>query len=452
MTGSAAAPGDDPAGEQSEGLVRAIGVPGLAANAVNLTVGAGIFALPAVVAALLGPAAILAYLVCGLAVTLVFLCFAEAGSRVSRSGGAYAYVEAAFGPYAGFLVNILLWFGFGVLGDAAIANVLVNSLAVLAPAIAAPVPRAAIMLLLFGGVALINIRGVRQGVRFAVGVTVAKLVPLVLLVAWGLFAVRWENLTWTGTPSVGELGAASLLLFFAFGGPESALTACGEVKNCARTVPRAILLAIGGLLLLYIGLQVVAQGVLGSALAAEQGAPLAAVAGHLFGPVGRVVLIGCATLAMFGSIAGDLLAMPRALFAAARDGFFPAALGRVHPRFRTPHVAIACYAAVGALLSITGAFRQLAAFASAVILIVYLAVCLATIELQRRNVRLAGEPFRLPGGPVIPLLATGIVVWLLLHATRQEVTGIGAGLVLASLLYLARRLRGPVKAAAGGTA
>src|SRR5688500_2118756 len=451
MTG--AAPAEASAhGEQSEGLVRAIGVPGLAANAVNLTVGAGIFALPAAVAALLGPSAILAYLVCGLAVALVFLCFAAAGSRVSRSGGAYAYVEAAFGPYPGFLVNILLWFGFGVLGDAAIANVMVDSIAAVVPALGAPGPRAALMLALFGGVALINIRGVRQGVRFAVGITIVKLAPLVLLVLGGLFAVRWDNLTWTGTPAAADLGAASLLLFFAFAGAETALTACGEVRNCARTVPRAIFLAIGGLLLLYLGLQVVAQGVLGGALAEERGAPLAAAAGVVFGPAGRLLIIACATVAIFGSVAGDLLAMPRALFAAARDGFLPAALARVHPRFRTPHVAIAGYAAVGAFFAITGAFRQLAAFASAVILIVYLAVALATIELQRRNVREGAEPFRLPGGPLIPLLAAGIVVWLLLQATRQEVIGIGGGLLLATLIYAARRVRRPVKAAAGGPA
>ena len=439
-------------GSEPEGLDRAIGVAGLAANAVNLTVGAGIFALPAVVAALLGPAAILAYLVCGVAVLLVFLCFAEAGSRVSRSGGAYAYVEAAFGPYAGFLVNLLLWFGFGILGDAAIANVLVDSVAALAPGVGAPVPRAALMLALFGGVALVNVRGVRQGTRFAMGITVVKLLPLVLLVVAGAFAVRWERLTWTGMPAAAELGAASLILFFAFGGPETALTACGEVKNCARTVPRAIVLAIGGLLLLYIGLQVVAQGVLGDSLATEQRAPLAAAAGQVFGPPGRLLLIACAMLATFGSIAGDLLAMPRALFAAARDGFLPSALARVHPRFRTPWLAIAAYAAVGALFAITGAFRQLAAFASAVILIVYLAVCLATIQLQRRDVRLVGEPFRLRGGPLIPLAGAGVVIWLLLQATSREVIGIGAGLVLATLFYLFRRLRRPAAAAAGRAA
>src|SRR5688500_4114894 len=334
MTG--AAPAEASAhGEQSEGLVRAIGVPGLAANAINLTVGAGIFALPAAVAAQLGPAAIVAYLVCALAVCLVFLCFAEAGSRVSRSGGAYAYVEAAFGPYAGFLVGTLLWFGFGVLSDAAIANVLVDSLASMAPWVGSPVPRAIVMIGIFAALALINVRGVRQGARFAVGVTLVKLLPLLILIVGGAFAIRAEHLAWTGLPPVEGIGAASLLLFFAFGGAETALTASGEIRDPARTVPRGILLGIAGILLLYLGLQTVAQGVLGPDLPRAQAAPLATTADRVFGGWGRALLVAGAVLSVFGNIAGDVLAMPRALYASARDGVLPLALARVHPRFQT---------------------------------------------------------------------------------------------------------------------
>jgi amino acid transporter len=131
----------DPESRSDEGLVRAIGVRTLAANGINLTVGSGIFVLPAAAAAALGPAAIFAYLVCAGAMLLVLLCFAEAGSRVARSGGAYAYVETAFGPFAGFLVTTLLWFGYGVLSDAAIATALSGTLAAAFPALASPAPR-----------------------------------------------------------------------------------------------------------------------------------------------------------------------------------------------------------------------------------------------------------------------------------------------------------------------
>lgn len=428
-----------PAAESGEGLVRAIGVRTLAANGVNLTIGAGIFALPAAVAVQLGPAAILAYLVCALAICLVFLCFAEAGSRVSRSGGAYAYVEVAFGPYVGFLTGVLLWFGFGVLSDAAIANVLVDSLASVAPWAGTPVPRAALMIAMFATLALINVRGVRQGARFAVGVTLVKLLPLVILVLGGVFAIRGEHLAWPGLPPLESIGAASLLLFFAFGGAETALTASGEIRDPARTVPRGILLAVAGILLLSLSLQIVAQGVLGPELRQAGATPLAATADRVFGGWGQLLLIAGAALSAFGNIAGDVLAMPRALFASARDGLLPMTLARVHPRFQTPHLAIVAYAMMGAFFSVTGAFRQLAIYASASVLVIYLTVCLATIVLQRRDVRLSGEPFRLAGGPLIPLLGAALVTWLLLHATRQEVLGIGAGLLIASVAYALRR-------------
>jgi basic amino acid/polyamine antiporter, APA family len=422
--------------EQDAGLVRAIGVRTLAANAINLTVGAGIFVLPAIVAGELGSAAAIAYLVCALAMCLVLLCYAESGSRVSRSGGSYAYVEAAFGPYAGFLVGTLLWFAFGVLSDAAIANALFGTLAAAFPEIGAAVPRAFFFIILFGGLAFINILGVRQGARFAVTATLVKLVPLLALVLVGLTAVRAENLAWSQSPSLPSLGDASLVLFFAFAGAESALTASGEIRDPARTVPRGILLGTAGVVALYLGLHVVAQGVLGPELAQQKDAPLAAAAERVLGSAGRSLLLAGAALSMFGTLAGDMLATPRALFAAGRDGFLPRPLGAVHPRFRTPYVAIATYAALICAFAISGAFRQLASASSAGLLMVYLAMALATLELRRRDVRIAKMAFRLPGGPLVPLLACAVVVWLLSHTTRTEAYGLGLLLLAATAVYV----------------
>lgn len=92
---------------QDEGLVRAIGTRALSLSIVNMVIGGGIFVLPGLIAVQLGPAAIVAYLICSVAVSLVSLCFAEIGSRITRSGGAYAYIKEAFGPFAGFIASIL---------------------------------------------------------------------------------------------------------------------------------------------------------------------------------------------------------------------------------------------------------------------------------------------------------------------------------------------------------
>jgi len=437
-----------PAAAAESGLLRAIGLRALAANGVNQMVGAAIFVVPAAVAATLGAAAVLAYLVCALAAGLVALCFAEAGSRVSVTGGTYMYVETAFGPFAGFLAGSLFWFGGQVVANAGVAVVLVGSVGELLPWARAPLPRAALLIALYAVLTLVNVRGVRGGARLVEGLTLAKLAPLVLLVVAAPLAFHPANLRWTGVPSLHGLGSASILLVFAFLGIEGALTPSGEVRDPARTVPRAILLAFAGTTVLYIALQVAAQGVLGAGLAREQAAPLAAAAGLALGDWGRRIVLAGAAISCLGYLGGDLLASPRMLFAFARDGFLPAPLAAVHPRYRTPAAAIVAHAALACALAITGSFRALALLSVVATLFLYLACALATLELRRRDVRAEGTPLRLPLGPVIPVLAVLVVVWLLASASAAEFRAVGGFLAAAALLYLVRarrlRLREPV--------
>lgn len=417
--------------------MRAIGPFTLGANAVNLTVGGGIFALPAAVAVILGPSALLAYLLCGALVLMVLACFAEVGSQVTRSGGAVAYVEEAFGPFAGFLAWVTFSLGFSVVANAAIANVMMDAIAVFEPSLAGGVPRAAVLTLLFGGLAAVNVIGVRHGARFAVATTVAKLLPLVLVIVLGAALIDWRQLAITDWPSTSQLGAGSLLLFFAFAGTESALTASGEIRDPARTVPRGLLGGVLALVLLYVALQVTAQGVLGPALATQREAPLAAVAERIAGPWGRSVLVGCTALSIFGTISGDMLGAPRALLAAAESGTLPAALARIHPRWRTPWVAILTFASLTLLLAVSGAFKPLAVVGSMALLLVYLAVCLAALQLRRGRPRAPGT-FRVPGGPLVPLAAAATVVWMLSHSTRTEAGAMALLLGAGALYYLVR--------------
>lgn len=416
-------------------LVRAIGTGTLAASILNMVVGAGIFALPALVVAEIGTAAPFAYLLCSILVGLVFLCFAEAGSRVVGSGGAYACVESAFGPLAGFLVSTLLWFGVGVLSCAAISNVIADTLATAWPWTGNLSVRFLLLFLLFGGLAAINVAGVRSASRFVVLNTAIKLVPLLLLVTAGLPAIRWQNLAVETWPPVENLGTASLLLFFAFGGAELALTPSGEVHDPSRTVPRAILLGLGGVLVLYLSVQGVAQGVLGMELARHKGAPLAAAAERVLGSGGRSLLVLGATLSIFATLSGSLLATPRALFAAAEDGLLPARLAAVHPRFRTPYTAIVVFAALSYGFAITGTFRRLAVLSSMSVLLIYFAVSLSVLGLRRHKVQASQQVFCIPGGPLVPILSCAAVLWLLSHASRAEVLGLSLLLVVASAVY-----------------
>jgi APA family basic amino acid/polyamine antiporter len=427
---------------KDEGLIRAVGVRGLTAGMINYMIGAGIFVLPAVVAARVGGAAPAIYIVCAIAMAMIVLCFADAGSRVSISGGTYAYAEVAFGPFIGFVVATSLWFGSAVLASAAVANIFVDTLPQISPRLSGPVIRNGTLVLIYVALAAINIRGIKIGSGVVQTVTVAKLTPLLILVGVGLFAINAENLAWPGMPPADEVARTTVLLMFAFLGIESALTPSGEVRNPSRTVPLAIFAALVLVTLLYMGIQIVAQGVLGPELATNTKAPLGETARRVLGSGGQTLVILGTAISTFGYVAGDMLAAPRGIYALGRDRLLPAAIGSVHPRYRTPHVAILIHAALCLALAVSGTFEKLIVLSTLAALIVYLICCLATIQLQRRDIRDGvGVPFRLPGGPVIPLVASAIVVWLMTASTRQEVLAMGGMLVAETVVFLLMRGR-----------
>ena len=425
---------------QDEGLIRAIGTRALGLSIVNLVVGGGIFVLPGIIAMQLGSAAIIAYLVCSVVVALVFLCFAEIGSRVTRSGGAYAYIEEAFGPFAGFIASIMFWFGWSVLADAAITVAMVETIAIAFPILAQPIPRALFVIAILAFLAVVNIVGVKMGIKVFVFNTIAKLVPLLLLLAFGLFAINFENLAIPEWPSFKSIGVGALSLFFVFAGAESGLSASGEIENPSKTVPRGLLLGLGGILALYVGLQIVAQGVLGAELANNTEAPLAAVATEVFGEWGAKMLLVGGVISIFATVSGDMLCAPRVVYASAVDGSLPKFLAKVHPKYKTPYLSVIFFATVVAGFALSGSFEPLAVVASGSILVIYGAVSLAVIRLRRRD----GEPkegeFKLPGGPTIPILSCITVAWLLSQLTVEQATGLGVLAGIAAVLYALRSL------------
>jgi amino acid transporter len=259
--------------------------------------------------------------------------------------------------------------------------------------------------------------------------------------------MRWSNLVPTTPPSAAAVSRASVLLVFAFLGVESALVPSGEVKDPARTVPRAIFAAMAVVALLYVAIQLVAQGLLGAALPRDA-TPLASAAGVALGPAGRTLILVGSAVSMFAYVSGMILAVPRMLFAFGRDGFLPAALARVHTRWRTPHVAIAVQSAIVLGLALFARFEQLAVVANVAALLVYGACCLAAAELRRRDVRAGGIPFRVPGGAVVPWLALAVIAWILWGLRAEEWRAAALVVAVAIAVYLAtartRRARAPV--------
>ena len=421
------------------GLVRALGVLGLTASIVNITIGGGIFRLPSSpdVAGRLGAAAPIAYVVCAIAMALIVLCFAEAGSRVSLTGGPYAYVETAFGSLAGFLVGVLLWLT-GITAMSAVATIFADNVVRLVPVLQSRPMRVGLLVAVFAILAIVNVRGVKQGARLNTASTVLKLAPLLLLAVVGVFAIEPANLRWTQAPAAGDVTRASIFLIFAFAGIESALVPSGEVRDPARTVPRAVFFAMAIVTVLYIVLHLVAQGTLGPALVGSA-TPLADAAGRVLGGWGSALLSFGVVLSTFGYLSGMTLATPRSLYAFARDGFLPNALCAVHPRFHTPHVAILVQTSLALLLATTNGFEALAIVANVAALLVYLACALAAWQLRRRNVQGGGVPFRLPGGAIAPWLASAVIIVLLSSITMREWMVLLVVMALAGVAYWVAR-------------
>lgn len=404
-----------------EGLKRVVGVSGLALTIVSFTIGAGIFALPAIVGIQLGAFAVFGYIFCGIMLAAIMLCYAEIGSKVTSAGGSYAYVEAAFGKFSGFIINWLFIFGWSILADAALLNIVADSLAVIFPVFSNAWVRGLLFLLMLSFMACINILGAKQGVVVVKGITIIKILPLVAIIIFGFSRIQAGNLHWEHLPDVKTFGNTALVLFFAFAGFESALGVSGEIKNPRRTVPLGILLGGTLVLVLYLLLQTVTQGILGNEMANFKDAPLAAVAERIAGPVGGTILLLTAAISCFGAVFGDVLNTPRMIFAGAKNGMFPAVLGKVHPKFATPYWAIAVMATLIFIFSMSGGFKQLAVLASAAILLIYLAVILSTIKLRKQKQEASEKTFRAPGGLLFPSIGIASIVWLLTSLSKWEV-------------------------------
>lgn len=418
-------------------LRRVVGLAGLTAIAVNGVIGSGIFVLPATVAGLLGPASPLAYVVAALVTALVVLCFAEAGSLFEETGGPYLYARAAFGDFAGFVVGWMFLLS-RLAAAAAIANVFAAYLGHFGRwAGTGPGRLAAItgVLVLF---AAVNVAGVRYGSWTVNLLTVAKLLPLFVLVAAGLASASAVP-SFGPVPSLGALQQATLLLIFAFGGFENACVPSEEAREPRRHLPIALVTAVVLSTALYVSIQAVAQAAVPAL--AQEGAPLAAAGRVLLGPPGAALITLGAVVSTGGSLSALVLVGPRILYAFARAGQMPALLGRVHPRFRTPHVAVVVVAVLVWAAAALGTFAQLAAVSAIARLTFSAATCLAVPVLRRK---LADRPrgLTVPGGDAVPAAAVLLSLWLLAGISREQaLAGAAALLVGVALFFAARRGR-----------
>ena len=314
-------------------------------------------------------------------------------------------------------------------------NIVADSLAVIFPVFTITWVRALLFAVLLGFLLVTNIRGAKEGVAFIKVITIIKLLPLLAIVIFGFSYIDSGNLNWENLPSLSTFSNSTLALFFAFAGFETALGVSGEIKNPKRTIPFGILIGGGLVMVLYMLLQIVTQGVLGAEIGLVKDGPLAAVAEKIVGSIGGAILLVAAAISCYGAVSTDVLNTPRVIFAGSNDGLFPKFLGKVHPKFATPYWSIASFVVMIFIFSVSGDFKQLALLASAAILIIYLMVILATIKLKLKKQDSADGIFKIPGGFIIPIIGIASIVWLLTSLSRWEVIATIIFIALICMIY-----------------
>jgi amino acid transporter len=288
---------------------------------------------------------------------------------------------------------------------------------------------------MFGGLAYLNIRGIKNAIMIVKINTIAKLVPLLMIGFLGWFFFNPSDTSVVVTNSSRDLGEISLILLFAFVGAETALNVSGEIKNPVKTIPKGIMLSILIVVLIYILIQLTVQGILGRSIIDFRNAPLAEAGKLMFGPIGVTIVLVGASFSMFGNISGMILNMPRILFAAARDKVLKSeSLAAVHPKFRTPYVSITVYAVIGFIFASIGEFRQLAMLSSASYLLIYLGVILALIRFRIKDF---GEKdhYRIPGGYLIPGISILTIIWVLSNLPLMELGAMTIFILILTVVF-----------------
>ncbi len=417
-------------------LVRGIRRWDLVAICINGIIGAGIFGLPSRVYSLIGTYSLVAFVACALVVTLIILCFAEVSSRFEETGGPYLYAREAFQPAVAFKIGWLIWLA-RVTAFAANCNLLINYLSYFWLSATVPLWRALVIVLIVVVLAIINVLGIRQAAIVSNAFTIGKLVPIIIFIAAGLFFLNPQAYEFGPSPTAGAFSQSVLLLVYAFTGFEMATIPAGEVRDPQRSLPRALLIAILVVAVLYILIQVVCVGTLPGLAQSQK--PLADAGSRFLGTAGGAIISAGAIISITGNLNILLLSGSRLPFAMAEQQQLPAIVGSIHRRFSTPYVSILITAALMLFLTLKSSFLQALTISTIARLVTYGATCIALPVFRARR-EVPAAAFRLPGGTVIAILSLLLIIWLLLNSTLDEAKSAARAAAVGLLIYLAYQL------------
>jgi amino acid transporter len=393
---------------------------------INGMIGAGIFGVPAAAEHLAGPFSPWVFALCGLLIAPIMLCFAQLSSAFSGTGGPVLYARTAFGPFAGFQIGWAFYIA-RLTAFAANLNLLVITVGYFSAAPMGPAVRLGLLLALCAAFVWVNIVGARAAMRSLGLLTILKLLPLIVIAGIGLVGLDREAFTSiTAPPNTADLGAAVLLVIYAYVGFESGLVPGGESKNPQRDMPRALVLALAVATGLYILIQIATQRLLPDLAGSER--PIVEAGEAFLGRAGAAIVVLAIIASVGGNLLGSMFSTPRITYRLALDGQLPPAFARVHPRHETPWVSVLVYGVAAFALAATGSFVWLAVLSVFTRLLIYM-TCIASMPRVGAWAGDAPGRIRLPGSWTIPVIAMLVCVALL--------TQVNAGSVLATLAMLA---------------
>lgn len=406
---------------------------------INCVIGSGIFLLPGSAYKILGPGSLFAYLFVFVLVMSINLCFAECGSMFEKSGGPYLYARKAFGEFLGYEVGVMKWI-VGIIAWATMAVGFTTALTALCPGLSDPFAQKMVAMGIIFVLSLINLLGVNIMAYLNNISTIGKLIPMAIFVVGGLFFIRRGNFSpiFPQALTANSISTAVITVFYAFTGFENVGVAAGDMDNPTKNVPKALILSMSIVSLIYFLVQFNCIGILGADLGGS-GTPVAqAMEVFLGGKGGLLVTLG--TLVSIGglNIAGSFNT-PRCAQALAEGGLLPAAMGKCN-KYNVPYISVIITGILSLLLTLTGSFAQLAAISVISRFSQYIPTCLAVIVLRKKHPEMKAG-YRVPFGWVIPSIAVIASVWLLINSDVSKlIAGLGAMLVVAPLYFVMKKV------------
>lgn len=423
---------------QPPSLKRSLGLATVVSLGINGVIGQGVFLLPGKAAAQMGPSMIVALALGGLLCFLIALCFAEVSARFDGTGGAYLYARKAFGDFVGFEVG---WMTLcvGIISWAALSNGFTEVLSYFVPEVKEGWIQKAVALSIITLLTVVNWMGAKSGAAVVKFFTVAKMIPLTVFVLVGLFFIEPTHFAPFAPHGPAPLAETTLMLLYAYAGFETLVVPAGEMANPQRNVPKALFIVMAIVTTVYIGVFSVAVGTLDGI--AGHANPVAAASANFLGPVGGILIAAGICLSVFGTNSGSALVNPRRFYAMAERGDLPSFLARVDPETGAPKAAIGATWLLACALSLSGTFEDLLVLGVMARFAQYIPTCVAVLVFRNRDTE-PHDGFRVPGGPVIPLLTVALCVLLLANANPDKLEkGAIALLVGIPLYFLAKRNR-----------